>query len=252
MTSRHLSKVSLAAVAAAFVSLSPITGASALTVAVNGQAGPWSQTVNPTLNYGVGDNLAPTMVGVLAGGSITIQYVSGATSAFGGVPPTVDANGYVGLIFGSGAPFPNPSPPPPSIVLTGIGSSGNPLPSFFIDPTNSGPDIWLNELIGAFADSSGKVVGNPFAVGDGPLTMLAPGGATLLLLGVNDDIYIGTAKDANGALIPDNTGSLDISVTGDVVATTPLPAALPLFATGLGGLGLLARRRKRKTAAIAA
>lgn len=30
------------------------------------------------------------------------------------------------------------------------------------------------------------------------------------------------------------------------VATTPLPAALPLFTTGLGALGLLARRRKRK------
>ena len=34
--------------------------------------------------------------------------------------------------------------------------------------------------------------------------------------------------------------------------TTPLPAALPLFATGLGGLGLLGWRRKRKAAALAA
>jgi hypothetical protein len=32
------------------------------------------------------------------------------------------------------------------------------------------------------------------------------------------------------------------------VSTTPLPAALPLFATGLGAIGLLARRRKRKAA----
>jgi hypothetical protein len=32
---------------------------------------------------------------------------------------------------------------------------------------------------------------------------------------------------------------------------TPLPAALPLFATGLGALGLLGWRRKRKNAAIA-
>jgi hypothetical protein len=31
----------------------------------------------------------------------------------------------------------------------------------------------------------------------------------------------------------------------------PLPAALPLFATGLGGLGLLGWRRKRKGRAIA-
>jgi hypothetical protein len=32
---------------------------------------------------------------------------------------------------------------------------------------------------------------------------------------------------------------------------TPLPAALPLFATGLGGLGLLGWRRKRKAKAVA-
>ena len=35
-------------------------------------------------------------------------------------------------------------------------------------------------------------------------------------------------------------------------ADTPLPAALPLFATGLGALGLLGWRRKRKAAALAA
>jgi hypothetical protein len=35
-------------------------------------------------------------------------------------------------------------------------------------------------------------------------------------------------------------------------AATPLPAALPLFATGLGGLGLLGWRRKKKAAALAA
>ena len=34
--------------------------------------------------------------------------------------------------------------------------------------------------------------------------------------------------------------------------TTPLPSALPLFATGLGGLGLLGWRRKRKNAAAVA
>ncbi len=33
------------------------------------------------------------------------------------------------------------------------------------------------------------------------------------------------------------------------VSATPLPATLPLFATGLGGLGLLGRRRRRKQAA---
>jgi hypothetical protein len=32
------------------------------------------------------------------------------------------------------------------------------------------------------------------------------------------------------------------------VTNTPLPAALPLFATGLAGLGWLARRRKKQAA----
>jgi hypothetical protein len=32
-------------------------------------------------------------------------------------------------------------------------------------------------------------------------------------------------------------------------AATPLPAALPLFVSGLGGFGLLAWRRKRKNVA---
>jgi PEP-CTERM motif len=36
------------------------------------------------------------------------------------------------------------------------------------------------------------------------------------------------------------------------VAATPLPSALPLFASGLGALGLLGWRRKRKAAALAA
>jgi len=36
------------------------------------------------------------------------------------------------------------------------------------------------------------------------------------------------------------------------IVVTPLPAALPLFATGAGMIGLLARRRKKKAAALAA
>ena len=43
-----------------------------------------------------------------------------------------------------------------------------------------------------------------------------------------------------------------VSETRDFVSETPLPAALPLFATGLGALGLLGWRRKRKAAALAA
>src|SRR5262249_35578728 len=38
---------------------------------------------------------------------------------------------------------------------------------------------------------------------------------------------------------------------GTPVSTTPLPTALPLFATGIGGLGLFGWRRKRQAQAAA-
>jgi hypothetical protein len=44
-----------------------------------------------------------------------------------------------------------------------------------------------------------------------------------------------------------SVSSTSFTVTYDYTpAATPLPAALPLFATGLGALGLLGWRRKRK------
>jgi hypothetical protein len=55
-----------------------------------------------------------------------------------------------------------------------------------------------------------------------------------------------------GFTYPD-TDSLQLYAISGVLNTasaTPLPAALPLFATGLGALGLFGWRRKRKTAAM--
>jgi hypothetical protein len=49
------------------------------------------------------------------------------------------------------------------------------------------------------------------------------------------------------------TNSFQTKSTGDLlsqsIGTTPLPTALPLYATGLGALALLRWRRKRKAAA---
>ena len=44
--------------------------------------------------------------------------------------------------------------------------------------------------------------------------------------------------------------TLTTNLTPNPLSSTPLPAALPLFATNLGGLGLLGWRRKRKAAAV--
>jgi hypothetical protein len=55
----------------------------------------------------------------------------------------------------------------------------------------------------------------------------------------------------NANVLSDGSAQLFFSGVAPI-AETPLPAALPLFATGLGALGLLGWRRKRKNAAIAA
>jgi hypothetical protein len=68
-----------------------------------------------------------------------------------------------------------------------------------------------------------------------------------------DGNYINPAVDCTPAC---TTHSAD-NLTGNFglvpqVSETPLPAALPLFATGLGAFGLLGWRRKRKNASLAA
>jgi hypothetical protein len=201
---------------------------SASAATVLGTAGPYdpANPLNAAIDYGVHDNSAPTTIAVNAGDSITIAYVSGLTSAFGGTP-TVDADGYVGGIFGSGP------------GRSGIGSSGTPFPSFYLDPTNTGTPVNLNELMGSFVNSLGGVI-EAFAIGDGPFLITAPIGTAFLQLGVNDDIY------------SDNTGFLTVDVTGSTAMVTPVPAALPLFAAGLGVVGFLAKRRKRKCGAALA
>jgi len=66
-------------------------------------------------------------------------------------------------------------------------------------------------------------------------------------------IYFGfvTANSSGGGPYTLDAGYDNFHVDINTAAT-PLPAALPLFATGLGALGLLGWRRKRKNAAAIA
>jgi hypothetical protein len=57
--------------------------------------------------------------------------------------------------------------------------------------------------------------------------------------------YLDSGFDLTGAPVTSNIATVHIEVG------TPLPAALPLFATGIGGLGLLGWRRRRKAQAVA-
>lgn len=87
----------------------------------------------------------------------------------------------------------------------------------------------------SFGSITGLVVNNPDCVPCNPITAyLSPDGSTLFI----------NWEGAGGEV--GDTITVDFSVGGPI--DTPLPAALPLFATGLGVIGLLARRRKRKAA----
>ena len=59
-------------------------------------------------------------------------------------------------------------------------------------------------------------------------------------------------SSSSGTSCGDCTVDLQTVITYTGVSATPLPAALPLFASGLGAMGLLGWRRKRKSAAAVA
>ena len=129
------------------------------------------------------------------------------------------------------------------ITLTTDGGNGNyGGQTGFRD--NHGTDIFGGDTA-APIDSNGLI----FAISNNPLrgqdALFAAwdngGGAFAFLIS-------GTLTDVFDVYYKISVGSGDIALTGSENSQTPLPAALPLFATGLGALGLLGWRRKKKAA----
>jgi uncharacterized protein (TIGR03118 family) len=98
---------------------------------------------------------------------------------------------------------------------------------------------YKNSFISAFDPVTGTFEGM-IQVDTGSNT---PGGLWALDFGVG-----GMNGDPNTLYFTDGINGETDGLFG-AIDSTPLPAALPLFATGLGGLGLLSWRRKRKAGA---
>jgi len=211
--------------------MSPLLAAQ-VDVNVDGVDRPWLQSVNSSYNYGDGSGAAPTIVAYsnsgisfAAGNMITIDYLSGTTSA----GPSVgfgyfDANGNTTypVKYYSGSAW-----------VDAPGTSGNYFPTkYSASPANTAVVYYLNALVGTFADPSGVIVGTPFFIGNDPLSIAVPTGATRLQLGINDDIF------------GDNAGAFVVRVSGAGPTPTPEPATMLLL--GLGLLGLTGIRRKMK------
>jgi hypothetical protein len=127
--------------------------------------------------------------------------------------------------------------------LTGFLSGNNSVPIFSTDyfATPSIPSTLLFDFSGIFDVAAGFE-------GPGATVIFEDAAALNSRLGLD-----GTTGDiifdfgAGETSFPE-MGEVQIGAVG-TTSTTPLPAALSLFATGLSGLGLLAWRRKRKNAA---
>jgi hypothetical protein len=204
-----------------------------VTCGSNPPFGPSSATGTALLNY---SNLNPAAYGNLYYGieGISMGQVGGGTGVVGLPEPFPAGVSGIGtstltLTAGIGVEYlPSGASTPSEIFVTGtftatlLGGLTWQAPSAFgITQQNAGPY--------AFVDLTGLTsfaLTEAFTVGGVPFDQWYNGlGNTLGF------------QDSHGA-------------SGDF-QVTPLPAALPLFATGLGGLGLLGWRRKRKAQAIA-
>jgi hypothetical protein len=149
-------------------------------ITVTGTDQPWVITggLNSGYSYNSGGTgTSPASISVVAGQTYTLNYVSGTVSRKSGT-------------YGFYGPTGDPTNPGPSSPQT----SG--WPGFWCAPNTCNAGC----CIGAWADSSGNLVSAPFAVGNN-FVGTAPGGATQLLLGINDTI-----------LFSDNVGSWVFSV----------------------------------------
>ncbi|MFY9892503.1 MAG: VPLPA-CTERM sorting domain-containing protein [Xanthobacteraceae bacterium] len=152
----------------------------------------------------------------------------------------------------------------------GLSGSGTITLSSTATITSTGTGYAVDGLTGSLGsnDFATSNVTGPWVSGqvDNLVYPSAPGGTLLddfglgIVLANSYDLAVGEDNNNPGEYNVSCCGSNNpiytypdviFALTSTTVSTTPLPATLPLFASGLGALGLLARRRKRKAALAA-
>ena len=95
-----------------------------------------------------------------------------------------------------------------------------------------------------FGDSSGSGTANGHGTATVTLDFIFKGGTGLFAGDTGEVTVTETITRTNATTVSISNGSY----AGTLITPTPLPAALPLFATGLGAIGLFGWRRKRQIA----
>jgi hypothetical protein len=133
-------------------------------------------------------------------------------------------------------------------IISGLQDNTALQPALSVQVTSNPAGFGLGEYIGITSS-------NIFSVSAGIITH-----AGFLVFGVDNSspqvtcctLLLSLSGEQHDAGLGNHINSVQQAAANLVftpVAGTPLPAALPLFATGLGALGLLGWRRKRKQAA---
>jgi hypothetical protein len=171
---------------------------------------------------------AADAVPLAPGQSVTIDFTSTtATPPFDFVTLTLD--------FSSANPF----GPNEQLKFSTFNANNAPLTSATI---SSGNSVYTSGLGGSLTENA-IVVFNPAT----ELTTTSFYAVVTDLTGSFDL----TDAQANFEHVIYTTGTNQLGVEG-AISATPLPAALPLFASGFGAIGLLSWRRKQKAAATIA
>lgn len=196
-------------------------------VGVSGTTMPWLWTsggLNTSFQYGFQDGTAPVFVcstdgfSFTEGATLDITFLGGSTRNDVNNPAVVPAgvDGY---------------DPGHNVVLATNSIVGQRSGMHYATNYISGDPVYLNSLLGVFADSNGTLVGTGFAIGNS-LSVVVPVGATRLQFGIDDDIFF------------DNDGLLTVLVQQDT-QPIPEPGTLHLMALAFVATGIVAYRRKQ-------
>jgi hypothetical protein len=138
----------------------------------------------------------------------------------------------------------------PSQLITGVITN---LVVTVTDPYFNPPTLSFNPILYYAFDGAGTLT-----LSSDPALSKALVDVPFITIGINGWAYgdassVWYSQDQYGNTLTTSGSATITELAGQgTQGETPLPAALPLFATGLGALGLLGWRRKKKTASLAA